>query len=312
MAQKSNTKVDFVRMKLSKMVLNDSRAMFRKDKIKKQRSIDKKTPIKSHRKRKVQRRLFDQSKESLSIRRKKADKFNASAVWRSEYDLLNMITNSVDRKMKETQQNKWKGKTIGIQTSDKRIQLIENLTELNQQILIDSKRKCVKAKDVIQKSDKIVGNALRIKYKLVPVIEGFTLVKNSIPIEYKFSNDNVESVDENNNNALYDITMKPTGKNQSTRYQIANATSFDIESTADYSDFASSLTDNASSTFISDKGYATKKSTPIKRYTFLMHLKLTELYIFFFNSLFNFVTVRRSTVFTRCMSIVRGLFPSKK
>lgn len=267
MASQNNSKIEILRKKLSKMVLNDSRAMFRRKQLKNQQQFVERLIF--NEKKNVCRRLLDGTVKNAPSPRPLSKRLHSQSVWKSEYDLLNMITHSLDRQLDEKHQTVWKGKQIGIQSSETCIQMIENFKQLDQQILIDSNGNRIKAKDVIQSNDILKENPLRIKYKLVPVIEGFSLVKNGIETEYKFCQENIDD----NNNVLddsetIDITMKPIETIPFERFGSFDSQSRTITMNTspefDYSDFISWLPDTASSTFILDDS-SDRCSTPVKK-----------------------------------------------
>lgn len=289
MSSSNDSKIEILRLKLSKMVLNDSRAIFRRNqmqKVNKQHWIEH-SALKQNKR--VRRRIFNESNKKPTAYDPMPKK---SKEWKSEYDLLNMITYSVNKEL--ICGPRWNGNDIGIQTSQNQIHLIENLNEFNQQFLIDPNGNTVQAKDIIQPNDLLTENCLRIKYKLVPVIESFTLVKNgcSVGTEYKIctgtadcnNNNNNENDNHNyNNNPLddldeidenvaesdtNDVTITPTEDNQFESYDPLDSSISSIEyvtsDVPDYSVFMSSIQTSASSTFVLDDSLVFV-STPSKR-----------------------------------------------
>lgn len=286
MSSSNDAKIEILRLKLSKMVLNDSRAMFRRkqmDKVNKQHWIDRSALKKMKR---VRRRIFNESNKNVSAAPKKSN-----IGWKSEYDLLNMITYSVNKEL--VSGPRWNGNNIGIRTSQNQIQLIENLNEFNQQFLIDANGNTVQAKDIIQPNDLLTENCLRIKYKLVPVIESFTLIKNNCPVENEYkictgtADCNNNNNDNENNNHNYDnplaihsddidkieakcdtddVTITATEDSQFESYEPLVSSNSSIEYVPskefDYSDFLSSIQTSVSSTFILDESLVLITTSP--------------------------------------------------
>lgn len=292
MSSSNDSKIEILRLKLSKMVLNDSRAIFRQKQMKKlnkQHWIEHSALRKNKR---VRRRIFNETN-------KKAPMPTKSNGWKSEYDLLNMITYSVNKEL--VSGSRWNGNDIGIRTSQNQIQLIENLNEFNQQFLVDANGNTVQAKDIIRKDDLLTENCLRIKYKLVPVIESFTLVENgcSVGTEYRICtkttdcNNNNNNDNHNNNNKdnnhnynkplaksdvidrngsesdTNDVTVTPTDDSHFDSYEplVSSMSSIEYVSSdvPEYPDFLTSIQTSASSTFILDQS-PISLSTPSKRY----------------------------------------------
>lgn len=287
MSSSNDSKIENLRLKLSKMVLNDSCALFRRkqmEQVNKQHWIEHSAFKKNKR---VPRRFFNESNK------KKPAKPTKSNGWKSEYDLLNMITYSVNKELVTGPH--WNGRNIGIRTSQNQVQLIENLNEFNQQFLIDANGNTVQAKDIMQPNDLLMENCLRIKYKLIPVIESFTLVKNgcSVGTEYKMCTETADCNNNNhnnnkNNNHNYnnslansddidkigtesdtdDVTLTPVEDSQFESYEPLVSSISSIEyvpsDIPDYSDFMNSIQTSASSTFVHDES-TVSVSTPSKR-----------------------------------------------
>lgn len=200
----------------------------------------------------------------LNIARK--PKVNARSEWTKEYDVWNMIVQAIDHSLINDHKVKWTNKEFGVRDLDTNIRLLKNRQELNRQILVCSNGRKTYLKDLLSSDDSTDKISVKIKFKLVPVVESITLVNKSIETLYNFAEDQHNEI---NNNDVECKTIE-TGNltesledDQTLIYIDENVTSVENTlcektitnstcSTWEYSEFCYDMMPDASSTFIAD------------------------------------------------------------
>lgn len=190
--------------------------------------------------------------------------------WKKEYDIWNMIVQAFDKSvLNNNQQFDWPMNEIAVRDSNNNIRLIQNRHELNEQILVSSNGSTHQITDVINPNDSTENVSLKIKYKLVPVIEFLTVVKNSTEISYEFD-ENVQDINNNNMECVSDKENEKELKVEKTLtpdQEIYNGCYFQntMDATCDptavnmsaltweYSDFCGDIPPGAQSSIIEDE-----------------------------------------------------------
>lgn len=230
-----------------------------------------KTPTPSKRAFKMppNRRLPDTPKRFSSSRKMSARKLTPKKTdeWQQEYDIWNMMTQTLDQHLLANHKIIWDNQEIGIRDSTNKIRLIQNRQQLNQQIFVNSDGKRTHAKDLINPNESNSNIALRIKFRLVPVMQGFTIEDDFNTQSYVFDADNNEM----NNNDIECKNMQSDQEIESDLERTLTSESEyhpdndeDLNNTCDetitnisvvgnYSDFVDGLFDGASSTLIAEK-----------------------------------------------------------
>lgn len=239
----------------------------------------------------------------------KTAKQNCGSEWKKEYDVWNMIVQALDQSLLNNHKVNWPNKVIGIRDSNDKIRLIQNRDELQKQILVSPNGLRTHLKDLFNADDSTADISLKMKFKLVPVVESIILVNKSIETPYTLAKDD-NSIDINNNdmecqnnenvevkNVLEeeDTLINFVNNHESTGNIICDKTLTNTScSTWEYSEFCNDCTSAASSTLISDEteSYSCllhdKENIPLffatARYVALQNLQLIELLIklFFF------------------------------
>lgn len=136
--------------------------------------------------------------ESKGGRRKGISQHNkANDGSKKEYDTWNMITETLNQQLITAHQIHRRSDDIGIQDKQtNNIQLIHDRQQFNQLMLVGKKGLKVRAENLIGPNDLDNSFALRVNFRLVPVIEGITIAKGYEESSYTFEAGN----NENNNN----------------------------------------------------------------------------------------------------------------
>lgn len=168
---------------------------------------------------------------------------------------------------------------IGIEAINDKIHFVENPKELQEQVLIDINGNKINIADLFQSHDPLAGDSMKIKFKLIPVIDGFSLKKNSIEHQYKFI-DRVNHENEINNNKnndnkenftsiedIEDSTMKSDDITTITINSTIEETSVISDDTfeSSFCDYAEFNNNVAASSSIIAGAKDDNASTPIKR-----------------------------------------------
>lgn len=152
------------------------------------------------------RRLKRYSSNELSLQKlKKRQKVKSFYVW-------NRFVESLNKSIKNEQHQtpNWSVQEIGIKSSvDNNIQLIKSFNDFNQQLFVESNGQKLQANDFFNSDNPITDNSFEIRYKLVPIIDGFSVTQNGTKNYYTFCNDSgvferSQSIDKNNNKFAYE------------------------------------------------------------------------------------------------------------
>lgn len=193
----------------------------------------------------------------------KKSKQNIGSEWKKEYDVWNMIVQALDQSLLDNHKVNWINKAIGIRDSADKIRLIQNREELQQQILVDSMGFKTHLKDLLNANDSTDDISVKMKFKLVPVVESIILVNKSTETPYMFSKDDNEI----NNNDMQctnnehkieeeedETLINYDNNDDNTVYTTCSNTPENLTcSTWEYTEFCSGILPIASSTFISNE-----------------------------------------------------------
>lgn len=138
-------------------------------------------------------KLFGSNRKNLNPVQATPKKDNQ---WKQEYDIWNMMTQTLDHYLQTNHQIIWDHQEIGVRDSNDQIRLIKNRQDLNQMIFINSNGKQMHAEKLINPNASNNNMALRIKFRLVPVMQGFSIVDDNGEQSYTFGG----NTDLNNNN----------------------------------------------------------------------------------------------------------------
>lgn len=184
--------------------------------------------------------------------------------WIKEYDIWNMLLQAFEGKCKGNSRLQF-SKDIGVRDSNDQIRLIQNRDELDAQVLVDSNGLLTQVRDLINPNESEANVSMKIKFKLVPVVERIILVTNTVESEYKFAN---QTEDINNNDIKYEKTVKEGNVSKPVAETMApsdihiyeeiddinlDKTITNKPSKMEYTNFCENLTTDASSTFISSE-----------------------------------------------------------
>lgn len=216
----------------------------------------------------------------------KKRKQNSGGAWKKEYDIWNMIVQTLDEGLLKNHKVNWPKKVIGIRDSNDKIRLIQNREELQQQILVASTGTKSQLIDLLNANDSTADFSLKLKFKLVPVVESLTIVNKSTEKSFVFADNN----DINNNDAQCEnmvieneaienesdedrTLMNSVNNHESTANITCEKTLVNTTcSTWEYSDFCGDIIPAASSTFIENDGK--------EQHTSLVHEKENIPYLF--------------------------------
>ncbi|XP_055305280.1 uncharacterized protein LOC129569985 [Sitodiplosis mosellana] len=198
----------------------------------------------------------------------KESKQNIGSEWKKEYDVWNMIVQALDQSLLKNHKVNWPKKVIGIRDSNDKIRLIQNREELQQQILVASTGLKSRLKDLLNANDSTSDISLKMKFKLVPVVESLTIVNKSTETSYMFAvgdneinnndmqcenneieNEPIENELEENQTLIDFVNNHESTGNITCDKTLVNTTC----STWEYSDFYDGIVPAASSTFVSDE-----------------------------------------------------------
>lgn len=274
MATKNLSNVDISYPNWSKLLLNDSNELRKKQSKKSEGKYSRRlfsklnnnssTPKK--RSKRYQKRKGSSCKKTVP----KKTKQNIGSEWKTEYDVWNMIVQALDKSLLENHKVNWPKKVIGIRDSSDKIRLIQNREELQQQILVASTGLQSQLKDLLNENESTDDISLKMKFKLVPVVESLIIVNKSTETSYKFAESNNEINNNDNdvqskNNEIECEMIEDNLDDDQTLVNFVNnhASTSNLTldktlvnttcSTWEYSDFCSDIIPAATSTFISDE-----------------------------------------------------------
>lgn len=290
MATKNCSEMDSSYPKWSKVMLNDSKELRKKQSRDCGRKYNrrlfsqmKSTPIPNRLRSKpaFYQRYMAKPRRGTPSNQKTAPKQpkpNTGSEWKKEYDVWNMIVQALDQSLLTNHKVNWPNKVIGIRDSNDNIQLIHNREELQQQALVASNGLRTHFNDLLNANDSNDDFSLKMKFKLVPVLETLTLVNESTETPYTFAGDindlnnnnnvmqcehfEVNKVDGEKEDSKEDDTLNNVNNHESTQNITCEKTltndscstwetCSDVDS-YDYSLFCNDITPASSSTFISD------------------------------------------------------------
>lgn len=292
MATKNMSGMDSYR-NWSKAILNDSKELRKKQSRdnagKYSRRLFSKmrnspTPYKLRSKKTFYQRYMPyKPKSGLSSQKSvpKTAKQNCANEWKKEYDVWNMIVQALDQSLLNNHKVNWPNKVIGIRDSNDKIRLIQNRDELQKQILVAPTGLRTHLKDLFNADDSTADISLKMKFKLVPVVESIILVNKSVETPYTLAeDDNAIAIDINNNDMecknnenvdeKKELEEEDTLINFVNNHESTGNINYDKTltntscSTWEYSEFCNDFTPAASSTLISDD---------TESYSCLMHEK---------------------------------------
>lgn len=219
-----------------------------------------------------------------STPKKSCEKVNNK--WKTEYDIWNIMTETIDQHLVGNHKINWNNKEIGVRDSTNNIRLVKNRQELNQLILVNSSSgRKTHANNLMNPNDSDSNVSLKIEFALVPVIKGFQVVHGTDAQAYAvdskskdMNNNDIECVSDGieSDESAEDSDIEPehTLTSSSEVQQItAEYTNMSFDDTTitnesfvcDYSEFLSDLIDTrASSTLISEKENIPVFSTPTR------------------------------------------------
>lgn len=188
-----------------------------------------------------------------------------------DHDVWNIIANVLNSSENQ----------IGIEAINDKIHFVTNPRELQEQVLIDTSGNKINIANLFQSHDLLAGDSLKIKFKLIPVIDGFSLKKKSIENHYKFIDtehnhgNNANEINNNGNNKenyvesieeIDDSTLKSdditTITINSTMEEPSSFFEDSFESNCDYAEFNDNVV-ASSSVILEEKD--NNLLTPIKR-----------------------------------------------
>lgn len=128
--------------------------------------------------------------------------------WKEKYETWNLVTETLKHHMVSNHKIHRDNDDIGILNSHTNtIQLIHDRQQFNQLMLVDSNGLTAYAKNVIDPNGSGSSGSkrsLKLKFRLIPVIEGITVANNCVESTYTFG----AGINENNNNDA-DLTAVP-------------------------------------------------------------------------------------------------------
>lgn len=224
-----------------------------------------------------------QSKRGTPVAAKKP-KENIDRKWKQENDVWQMFQQAIQQSLQDKHQLNLPNKEFAVRNSCDSIRLITNREELNEQVLVSSNGMRSHVKDFVNPNECTENMVFKVRYRLVPVIEGITVVNNSMETTYQFADNSVD-INNNNNDIESDTTLDSSSTNSDTTLDSSSSTgSMDEESeghcdyktvlsnndffqdttedrtmtnstcsTWEYSDFQNDISPEAASTFISEE-----------------------------------------------------------
>lgn len=264
----NNAKMNASNLKWSQVFLNDSMDLIKKQSA--TRRLFSKVYSPSMLRQRNSKARFYQRQAMKSKRYSPKRKVPATSSnlpeWKTEYDIWNMVTQAIDNNWPNIQQTGGLNKVIGVQGSSDNIRLIENRDDFNRQCLISANGMKTHVNELIGDGDSAADVSLKIKVKLVPIVEVFTIVRNSCEASYTFDSGSKEI----NNNAMECKNMENDSEidDETLTFNVSsishNNSSSDVFNSLDttvtnrnteweYSDFYNDLQPEASSTFISNE-----------------------------------------------------------
>lgn len=150
--------------------------------------------------------------------------------WKEEYDTWNMLTETLNRQLVSTHQIHRGSNDIGIfnNRTNNHIQLIRDRQQFNRLMLIGSDGVKIGAKHLIDPFDSDSSIAFKLKFRLIPVIEGITVANHYAENSYRFDDDrNDNHIDETDLNAVEAVEAAAKMTNAS---ETGSTILFDMES----------------------------------------------------------------------------------
>lgn len=200
------SEMDVFNRRWSKVFLNDTTELVKRNKNnpkKYNRRLFSKMKNSPVAKPKFYRKYLSKPISSPADEPVKKSKLNIGNQWKKEYDVWNMIVQSIDQNLSDKHKVNWVNKEIGVRNGDDKVQLIQHRDDLDKQILISSNGKKAYLKDLMNPNDSSDNISLNIKFKLVPIVEKISIVNKCSETSYKFA----ENDNEINNNIM-DIKME--------------------------------------------------------------------------------------------------------
>lgn len=197
-----NTKMNVSNSQWSKVLLNNTKELMKKHSTNVTRRLFSKmnSPAlkKQSSKSAIYKRYLNKSKR-FSPRLKNTPRHSPKfSEWKTEYDVWNMVVNAIDKNVSNASRENCQSNVFGVRDLNDNIRLIENRREFNDQILVCSNGIKTKVDQLLSPSDSAADVSLKIKIKMVPVIEEVTLVRNSRETSYTFD----AGTNDINNNAM--------------------------------------------------------------------------------------------------------------
>lgn len=261
MANENISNMNVYQYNWSRWIYNDSRELFKKQSKNRQifsKPKNSSTPKKFGFKTNFYQKHVRKPKKASSFEKwtpQKSPK-TTNKGWKKEYNVWSMIMQALEQNMLNGQTVNWADNEFGVRDTTDTIRFVKNREELNQLILFSSNGVKTHANNLINLNDSDENVSLRIKFKLVPVVEGLTVVNGSTETPYTFgtganeinNNDNKEEFVENSQTLTSDgcPTLNLDLDDSEFDTTITNTTP-----TSEYSNFVDDIQTKASSSFIS-------------------------------------------------------------
>lgn len=242
-------------------------------KLRNSATLDKRGSKLAHR-----QRLWSKPTRILSNRKntpkKPSEKINNQ--WKTEYDIWNMMTQTIEQHLVGNLKINWNNNEIGVRDSTNNIRLIKNRQELNQLILVNSNGQKTNVNNLMNPNDSNSDVSLKIEFSLIPVINGFTVVQeaelqsHAVNVNAKeINNNDIECLDDEvDSECELERTLTSDDEVHDSTFENTMST-FDTTITnesfvCDYEEFLIDLDPKTSSTLISDKENIPVFSTPTR------------------------------------------------
>lgn len=244
----------------SRWIYNDSRELVKKQpKNRQMRSKQKNspTPKKFSFKTNFYQKYVRKSKKNPSFEYSTPQKSikTTNKGWNKEYNVWSMIMQALEQSMLNGQKMNWAGEEFGVRDTTDTIRFVKNREQLNQLLLTSSNGSKTHANDLFNLNDSDENVSLRIKFKLVPVIEGLTVVNGSTETPYTFGTGAKDINNNDNKGEFLEISQTLTfdGPTLDLNVDDSDTTVTNATSSSEYTDFFDDIQTKASSSFISDK-----------------------------------------------------------
>lgn len=154
------------------------------------------TPYKS----KPYQRIFGGLKKGRKVTSKVNKSYNRNMnEWKQEYNTWDMITDTLNQQLVSNQQIHRGSNDIGIHNGQtNNVRVIHDRQQFNQLFVIDSDGMRKRAENLMGSYDSNSSVSMKLKFRLIPVIEGITVTNNQIESLYKFD----AVINEKNNNEI--------------------------------------------------------------------------------------------------------------